>query len=401
MPKTEYAHRWKILAFCYLIVLTIGATYMGFPALFESLNQDFNLTKTQQGLLINVFTLLGIVISIPVGIYAGRFGFRKICILGFSLFIIGYILCAVAGSYEQLLAGRLLCGGGSSLLSIIVPQVIAQWFRGREIGMAMGILNTSFPLGVTIGYQAFPRLSAAFSWHVTQWLLLGMLLLSAVAFFAWYRPAPAADKEKPERSLPGWRDNFKVLDRIWLLSLVWVLFNAGILSYSTYAAGYFHAIGHSLVSANFLAGLVFTVSIFCSPVAGWMLDRFKITTRIIISGCLGLSVLMALIPHLAGWELILSVGIGLVVAAVPPAVFSLPVAWIENRHLALAYGIINSIFCLGASIAPGLVGNIWDRQQSYPLIFLIMGGFCLLGGLAAFGLLRQKDTQASPVRASA
>lgn len=50
--------------------------------------------------------------------------------------------------------GRVLSGAGAVLLNVLVTKMVTDWFQGRENVLALGILITSWPLGIAIARYA-------------------------------------------------------------------------------------------------------------------------------------------------------------------------------------------------------------------------------------------------------
>ena len=54
--------------------------------------------------------------------------------------------------------GRAIAGVGAFTLSVFLPKLLAQWFRSRELGLAMGVYNTGVPLGSVICFGLFGKM---------------------------------------------------------------------------------------------------------------------------------------------------------------------------------------------------------------------------------------------------
>ena len=71
--------------------------------------------------------------------------------------IIGAVLFSYAGAVPILAISRIISGMGAMTIFVISPQIIAQWFAGGRMGIAMGVFNTGMPLGTILSPQsAFP-----------------------------------------------------------------------------------------------------------------------------------------------------------------------------------------------------------------------------------------------------
>jgi len=96
-------------------------------------------------------------------------GFRKIFLLGFSVFTLGSLLCGFAFSIEALIGFRLIQGIGAAALEAIGPAMVVIYLQKEIRGRAIGILATVVSLGVAAGPIIGGLLTQYVSWH---WIFL-------------------------------------------------------------------------------------------------------------------------------------------------------------------------------------------------------------------------------------
>src|SRR5262249_29252905 len=116
------------------------------------------------GVLIGLYMLPGIAIALPGGVLGQKFGARRIVLAGLLMMALGGALMGLSASFAMLAAGRLIAGTGAVLFNVMVTKMVADWFAGREIVTAMGILISSWPLGLALGLMGFAPLAAAHGW---------------------------------------------------------------------------------------------------------------------------------------------------------------------------------------------------------------------------------------------
>ncbi len=76
------------------------------------------------GLLIGLYFLPGIIIAIPSGVIATRFGDRRVVCAGMALMLLGALLPVFGTNWAALVAGRLLAGIGGVTISVQMTKML-------------------------------------------------------------------------------------------------------------------------------------------------------------------------------------------------------------------------------------------------------------------------------------
>ena len=168
MPNNGY--RWTILILSYLCMLVFAFTLQSLPPILPLIIKELELTHAQAGLLMSLFALPAIFLAILAGMFLDRFGAYKTGSISISLVILGASILAFSDTFLFAGLGRILSGIGAVTLAVVSAQLISQWFRGREIGAAMGIYNTGMPAGTIVSFMAFGKLGEAFGWRTPVFL---------------------------------------------------------------------------------------------------------------------------------------------------------------------------------------------------------------------------------------
>jgi MFS family permease len=310
-----------------------------------------------------------------------RFGVKPIGIITLILTIAGTALVATGQSFATVLAGRIIAGTGAVTLVIIAPQAIAQWFAGREMGVAMGIFNTAMPVGTILSLNAMPAIASAYGWRSGIWLTLGLAAVTLVIFALFYRPASQRHGHKPVVAGRPWSVAGAGYP-IWIVGAAWALFNASIISVSTFAPDFMVGKGFGLGSAGFVTSLVMGGSLLFSPFIGFLVDRTGGKEAFIAAGGVGMAALLLLFPAGVTHFAVLIAGIGLVAALIPAPVFSLSAEVVSHERLGVGYGILSLLSNLGIFIGPQAVGLVRDATGSYAIGFLLMAFFAFLATAA-------------------
>ena len=176
------SYRWVILVVVYLSILAFTLIFQSIPPILPFILSELHLTYAQAGLLMSLFALPGIFVSLLGGFLADRYGIRPLAIGCFFLMIGGTLLVGLGMNLQTLGLGRIIAGIGGLTLSVFLPKLLSQWFKERELGLAMGIFNTGVPLGSVLCFGLFGKLGNLWGWR-TPVLLTGIYLFITFLLF--------------------------------------------------------------------------------------------------------------------------------------------------------------------------------------------------------------------------
>ncbi|GGL91800.1 MFS transporter [Streptomyces fumigatiscleroticus] len=152
--------RWIMLALG-TAAQTVACVFVyGLPYASDALRRDNGLTLGQVGLLIACPTAGLVLALVAWGALADRYGERVVITTGLA--VCAALLAVGATVHELLHLGVLfvLAGAASASVYAASGRLVVGWFPARERGLAMGIRQTSTPLGMGIAALAVPVLTA-------------------------------------------------------------------------------------------------------------------------------------------------------------------------------------------------------------------------------------------------
>lgn len=199
--------RWLILAVGIAAQATTSSFLYGMPFLIPELQRTSGASLTEAGVLVSA-PLLGLLTAlIAWGAAADRFGERVVLTVGLaatgalllaSLFLPGPAAFGI---------GLLLAGAAGASVNAASGRVVLGWFGPRERGLAMGLRQTSQPLGVGLAAATLPALAERFGYVAALALPAGLCLVSAVLVAVVVvdppRPPRPAVSASPYRSGTG------------------------------------------------------------------------------------------------------------------------------------------------------------------------------------------------------
>jgi MFS family permease len=378
-------NRWLILAVLFLARTAMGFQFQSVASLSPFLIADLDIDYTQLGLLIGFYLLPGIVIAYPGGLLGKRFGDKRVAILGMTLMFVGGVLTGSSVDYATFLGGRVISGAGAVLLNVLLTKMTTDWFVGREIGTALALLVSSWPIGIGIALIMLPWLAATSSMATAFVSTAVAAALVLVLVAAVYR-APAKVSDGP---LSVGRFDFGLtLREFGLVSLaggVWALFNVGYIILLSFAPSLLIAQGISAKEAGFATSLATWTVIATIALGGVLLDRIGHATALMITSFAVLGLSIMLVPAASSFALIAFIG---AVAGVPNgAMLVLPAEVLRPQSRGPGMGIFFTWYYVGMALLTPMAGFVRDvtGDPGAPLIF---AGSLEIAAIAVLGVLR-------------
>ncbi|MFJ4396797.1 MFS transporter [Pseudomonas sp. NPDC089396] len=183
--KNQY--RWVILAAATFAQACACFFVQGFGSIALNVKSEMNLTNWQIGTLISAAQLIPLAGLLIAGELLDRYSERFV--VGIGTLFVGASLCgaALANSYTELLIALIILGFGYSTAQPGGSKSVSNWFKGSQLGFAMGIRQAGLPLGGAMATLLLPFIAIRYS--VQAAFLAGGLiaLLGALLFMLLYK----------------------------------------------------------------------------------------------------------------------------------------------------------------------------------------------------------------------
>ena len=381
-------NRWLILA-----ALTFARTVMGFQfqsvaAVGPMLIGDFHIGYAALGTIIGLYLIPGAAVAIPGGVLAQRFGDKRVVCAGLTAMVVGGLLMAL-GDETLLTAGRVLSGCGAVLLNVLLTKMTTDTFEGREVVTALGVLITSWPLGIALALVTLPPLAAAVSWQaaigMTAAASAAALLMVVAVYRAPRKPTPATTRLRFDLTR-------RELALAVLSGLVWTFYNMGFILVLAFGPAWLIAGGDSPAHASAIVSTVSWLIIPAIPLGAWLADRagHPMTTMLSFF-CLAAGAI-AMLPF-AGGSLGLLGAIGLIFGPPGGLIMALPGQAAPPERRALAMGVYFTVYYIGMGVVPGIAGFARDATHSAAAPLWLAVAMMLLAAIAllAFRAVRRAN----------
>jgi len=282
----------------FMIMMPLGPQLMD---LFEINPQQFSFA-------VSAYALTAGCTSFAAAFFVDKFDRKNMLLFAYTGFVIGTFSCALAPSYELLVAARVLAGFFGGMIGAQVLSIVSDTFEYERRGRAMGSLMMAFSLASVAGVPVGLWLAAKFSWHMPFVAVgaLGVVIVALIALFVppmtkHLRPTLELQTSNPELQK---RPPFQVLTdilrspnqvRALTLSTVLMIGHFSIIPFIAPSlvgnAGYSQ---DNLFLIYFVGGLL---TIFTSPLVGRLADKWG-KHRVFTWFALGSLVPMWLVTHL-------------------------------------------------------------------------------------------------------
>ena len=176
------------------LVVVNGVAEASIVPLLPSIRDDFGMTSVQAGLVLSATTIAMLVVAMPVGVAANRFGTRVPLVIAASLVPIALLGQALADSLPLLIGARLVFGLSFGIIWVIAPARAAASGRGAS---GTGPMIAASGLGWLIGPVVAGGVADMAGWRTAS-LVLAAGALPLIPLIARYAE-PRRTGERLER----------------------------------------------------------------------------------------------------------------------------------------------------------------------------------------------------------
>lgn len=355
-------NRWAVLTLCCLARVAMGLQFQSLPLLAPLLMADFGINYAELGFLIGLFFLPGALLTLLGGVVGARLGDKAIVVAGLGLSTLGAVLLAESRSFAGAFGSRVVTGGGGALLNLQLTKLVTDWFVGKEIATAMGVLLTMWPLGLALALATLGGLAAATSWQTAVYVTAAYPALALVLFVVLYRGEaprpPTASGPIGASRARLWRLSARELGLVVPPALAWNVLNAALVVFVSFTPTLLIQRGHSLAAAGVLVSWTSWVSMGSVPLGGYLIDRTRRATLLIVVSAVTAAAATAALsvggPPLA-W--IVLFGLALAPAA---GVMALPGEVLRPESRSTGFGVFYTIHYVGMVLLPPVAGRLLD-----------------------------------------
>jgi MFS family permease len=358
------------------------------PVLYPLLIKEFNLQYSSIGLLVMAYRLTSGAFQLLMG-FMGRFYQRKILLgVGMIWQSVSNAFLGFSSGFSQMLTARSLAGVGASPQHPTGSAYIAEKFKSRNLGRALGINIGAAGLGRFMAPLAASLLLPVIGWKLTLLCFSGLGLAVGTGFLLIKepkRPGSWSGKSSLRDLVKGVREIFR--NRLVVIVMIVETVMAFRIGISDFLPTYFSEV---LGMSSSYSGLLFTgflVSGLPAPyIWGVLSDRLE--RRFVVMLAMGVAAaLWFILPLVGGSPLLLPLlivlgfvgqGVGGVIQA-----FVADVTESENRDI--IFGVYFTLAFTIGSISPLIFGLLADAY-GFRSAFIYVSSVSVLAVAACYYL---------------
>lgn len=380
--------------------------------------KEFNLSKTQIGLVFSAFAYPYLVFQIIGGWVSDKFGARKTLIWCGVVWGVATILTGFSGGLVSILLARLLLGLGEGATFPAATSAMSRWVAKENRGFAQGITHAFSRIGNAVAPAAVVAIMAGYGWR-ESFYLCGILSLAWVAVWALvFTEEPAQHPritpeelamlptEKKTKVQVPWGPLFQ---RMLPVTLVYFCYGWTLWLFLSWIPQYFlHSYDLDIKKSALFASGVFFAGVVGDTLGGIISDRIlkrsgnlRKARSYMVATCMFLTML-ALVPLMFTQDrtlsiLSLSAGFFFAEMTIGP-MWAIPMD-IAPDCCGTASGMMNTGSAMAAILSPVVSGYIIDKTGNWQLPFIVSIVLMGVGVALSFRMHPEKKFQHLPLPA--
>ena len=346
-----------------IAMFALQLSILGFSPLLPSIQQEFGMSYTQLGFFTGLYGLLAMLLSVPAGVSARRFGEKRVLGIGLLGVAAGSVLLGEAWSFESAITFRGLTIFGYRFAFVSVLIAVALTAPASLRGRTMGVLGATSSLASVVGAPLGGLLVGEFGWRFAILGYAAMAVLGAAVFWLFYRPTADEAASVDQHPVPSAVSRSAFTSPVvWMLALAVGLGGFGQFTVTYFVPSVAKALyGLDAKAAGLIISTGYLTAIVMNLGVGLLVDRFN---KLIVLG--GVFVLLAVASSSMAVEDLLTFRVA--TAAV----------------IGLGFTAANQLY--------GLAGSVMPRHEAGPAMGVVSLGAGLFGyfGPQMLGILRDR-----------
>jgi len=351
--------------------MVLGFQFQSVVSIAPDLMDVFKVDYTAIGTLVGLFTFPGLVFSLLAGVMGKCFGNKRMVSAGLLLMLSGSICMALSSSFLVLSIGRLQCGIGAIVLFVLLTKMVADWFVGKQLGLAMSVIINGWPMGIGAGLLTHHLIADALTWRGVFWanaVFAGVVLLAMLVF---YRNPQVVGQSTARGDS---RISRSEVMRVSYAAIGLTLYNAAVVMVLSFVPGVFIANGTGTLTAGSLVNGHILISI-AGVAAGGILASKK-SRFMTVGAALFICAAVLFYLTLAQTHNTLFVAMGFLIGMPAALLMTLPATVLAPENRDVGFGILYTWVYGGLALLMVLAGYLRTVYQT-PSAPVILAGVLL------------------------
>lgn len=191
------SRKWVILAIIVLIYLPVSIDATVLHVAIPTLSSTLSLSANEMLWVIDIYSLIMAGLILPMGALGDRIGFKRLMLIGASIFGVASLMAAFANSAYMLIAARAFLGVGAAM---ILPATLAgvrnTFLDEKQRNYALGVWGTVGGGGAAFGPLLGGFILEHFSWGAVFLINVPIIILVLILTL-WLVPKQAVQTKQP------------------------------------------------------------------------------------------------------------------------------------------------------------------------------------------------------------
>ena len=385
--------RWLALAAAAVAFMAAqGFGRFGFALILPAMRDGLGLSNGQMGSIAGVGLAAYLLLSVPAGALAARFGTPRVVVGGLLGTAAGLAASGLADGFASAAAAQALVGVSGPAAVVPVLAIGNAWFASSFRGRATGLVVAGGGVGILGAGLLVPSLLApgdSWAWRRAWWgLALAVLGAALVAALLLRDPPREVAAGQSPRRRPGLGQVYRSA-AIWRLGLLFLCYGVAYIIYGTFFAAHLDQRGLDAAAAGRLWALAGLVSLGSGLLGGMLADRLGpgvALAAMFATQAAGLALLA--LGDGYGWYMSSAILYGVSVWGFPSAISKACAEAVGPALAPAALGLAVLLFGIGQVGGPIAAGLLADRAGSLAPGLLLGAAADALGALGSLLLPR-------------
>ena len=361
---------------CCTLVAVVFAR-LAYGLVMPSMQQSLGLSVSAAANLGTVTALGYLILVLPAGTFAARYGAKNAILLGLSFGAAGFLGLSLASDYSSLVGLMTLLGAATAFSYTPLISLLGNWFPEKR-GTVIGFCNAGVGSGMLISGNIIPYLTSENFAADTGWRLVwGLFFICAclcITLATLVLKNPPSSKQSIGVNTIDSHTGLSSAYRNRHVVIVALIYGiVGIVYIVQSLFMYSFTLNHGIepVTAGRLVAIMGMLSIVAGPAWGWASDRIGHSTA--LTFCMSVSVLGMLLPVLLPTFLgflLHYILLGISLTGLFTTILAAATKTVKPSQAPIAVSFVTVLFALGQLLGPAAAGLLIQRTQSYTLTFL-------------------------------
>ncbi|MEA5018962.1 MAG: MFS transporter [Gordonibacter sp.] len=275
MNTNKQYSNWALIAVAMLLFGTAIATIQfKVPVVMGDVMVKMSMDPGSASWLMSIFTFVGIILALPTGALAKKFGPKTMLLAAAVIIAIGSLVGAFAGNGMILIVSRAIEGVAFIFVTICGPLAVQKYVAPDKIGSATGIWALWVCLGSVVGGVLTPTLYAA-TGFVGVWVIYAAAAVVFAVVVAVVVKSPGKALEGASEAASEEKVNYGELVKpnILLFLTAFLVFNMTLMAVLGFGPTFMQQQGVDPTLSGFISTLPMLLAVISSPLFGALSDK--------------------------------------------------------------------------------------------------------------------------------